>query len=354
MNRKAAIIIGLQAFLIVMLFWLLVFYGKDEFEALNVHDDDEIETPQRVVTKEGTTTVHVSAATQAQSGIYTTPLEASSHQASISTYGNVLSIDGLIELRSRYLAAANEIDAHRASLTHSKSEWQRLKVLNLDDKNVSDKAVAAALANVKSDELRISSIESQLKSIQESLLQNWGKPLTALATQRNAGSLLQALISNQSVLIQTTLPFDITEPKPNSTIMVAPTAAPSHTIKANYISPAPISNNTIQGKTYFYQASSAELRAGMQVNAITSTSNKKTEGVIVPNNAIVWYAGKPWVYLKKEEDLFIRLPISTDVEVEEGWFHQGTLKADDEVVTSGAQLLLSEEFKSQITNENDD
>ncbi|MDD2833165.1 MAG: hypothetical protein PHD12_04050 [Methylotenera sp.] len=354
MNRKVAIIIGLQAFLIVMLFWLLVFYGKDEFEALNVHDDDEIETPQRVITQEGATTINISAATQVQSGIYTTPLSASAHQANVSTYGNVLSIESLIELRSRYLSASNEMEAIKASLMHNKNEWQRFKTLNLDDKNMSDKAVAAALANVKSDELRISGIESQLKSIEESLLQSWGKPLTVLAKQKNAGTLLQALISNQSVLIQTTLPFDIAEPKANSTIMVAPTAAPSHTIKANYISPAPISNNTIQGKTYFYEASSAELRAGMQVNAITATTNKKSEGVIVPNNAIVWYAGKPWVYQKKENDLFIRLPISTDIEVEEGWFYQGTLQPDDEVVTSGAQLLLSEEFKSQITNENDD
>jgi hypothetical protein len=40
--------------------------------------------------------------------------------------------------------------------------------------------------------------------------------------------------------------------------------------------------------------------------------------------------------------------------MEDGWFYQGQLKANDHVVTSGAQLLLSEEFKSQITNENDD
>ena len=33
MNRKVATIIGLQAFLIIVMFWVLVFYGKDEDEA---------------------------------------------------------------------------------------------------------------------------------------------------------------------------------------------------------------------------------------------------------------------------------------------------------------------------------
>lgn len=33
MNRKATIIIGLQAALIVILFWFLIIYGKDEYEA---------------------------------------------------------------------------------------------------------------------------------------------------------------------------------------------------------------------------------------------------------------------------------------------------------------------------------
>ncbi len=33
MNRKTAIIIALQTLIIIVLFWVLVFYGKDEYEA---------------------------------------------------------------------------------------------------------------------------------------------------------------------------------------------------------------------------------------------------------------------------------------------------------------------------------
>ena len=75
MNRKLAIIIGLQAFLIVVLFWVLVFYGKDEFEALTQQTEEEIETPSRVVNEEGMTIITISPATQKQSDISTSPAQ---------------------------------------------------------------------------------------------------------------------------------------------------------------------------------------------------------------------------------------------------------------------------------------
>jgi hypothetical protein len=354
MNRKLAIIIGLQAFLIVMLFWLLIFYGKDEFEAMSEHSEEEIETINRVVNKDGATLINISPAAQKQSDILTAPLKASTHQASISTYGNVVSIDSLIELRNRYLAVKSEIDILRASLNHNKIELDRFKILNQDNKNVSDKVVAAAVVNTKTDEAKIAAAESNAKNITDSIRQLWGDTLAQHAINPKMSDLLQALISNKRVLIQTTLPFDASEPKLNSSITIAPTAAPSHTMSANYLSPAPITNTTIQGKTYFYHAVTSELRAGMQINATTATSSKKSNGVIVPNNAIIWYAGNPLVYQRMETDQFSRKPIHTDIEVEDGWLYQGQLKANDEVVISGAQLLLSEEFKSQIMNENDD
>ena len=78
-------------------------------------------------------------------------------------------------------------------------------------------------------------------------------------------------------------------------------------------------------------------------------------GVIVPAGAVVWHAGKAWAYVKDddEEDSFARFEVSTSDEMEGGWFNAAGFD-DDEVVVSGAQLLLSEELKYQIRNENED
>jgi hypothetical protein len=354
MNRKLAAIIGLQAFLIVILFWVMVFYGKDEFEALTQQTEEEIETPNRVVHQEGMTVITVSPATQQQSEITTSELKSSKHQASISSYGTVLGIDTLIDLRTRYLAAKSEIEVLRAAFSYSKNELNRLQILNQDDKNVSDKAVATVRSANKSDEAKIAAAESSAKNIADSMRQLWGETLTQHATNPNKSELLQNLISTQEALVQVTLPFDAAEPNEKSSILIVPTASPGQPIRANFISRAPVSNVTLQGKTYFYRVKTKQLRAGMQVNATSATANKTSDGVIIPSTAIIWYAGKSWVYKKTAEDKFIRLPVSTDSEVDNGWFYQGKLAAGDKVVTNGAQLLLSEEFKSQITNENDD
>ena len=102
------------------------------------------------------------------------------------------------------------------------------------------------------------------------------------------------------------------------------------------------------------------MRVNVEVDPIIGD---ETKGIIIPSNAVVWYAGKPWAYFKQatnivadsrnSENEFVRKPISTDTEIDAGWFNQG-VDADSEVVISGAQLLLSEEFKYLIKNENED
>jgi hypothetical protein len=120
MNRKLAFIIGLQTFLIIMLFWVLVFYGKDEYEASTHASKNKIEAPNRVSTKQGLAITTISPATQAQSDIRTNALKASIYQGSISSYGNVIGIDSLIELRTRYLAAKADAEVLSTSLARNK------------------------------------------------------------------------------------------------------------------------------------------------------------------------------------------------------------------------------------------
>lgn len=366
MNRKLALIIGIQAFLIVLLFWVLVFYGKDEYEASTHTSEDNIQAPNRV----SLMTIQISPATQTQSDISTSLLKPITHQSGVSSYGNVISIDSLIELRSRYLATKAESQVISTSLAHNKIELARLRELNFDDKNISDKALAAAQADTKTDEAKMLAAESNAKNIADSMRQTWGDALTKLATEKNPSVLLQSLIDYREVLVQITLPFDSAEPTANSNVSIAPTIAPSKLAKAIYLSQSPSSAATIQGKTYFYHANSHVLRAGMQIKVSNLNNASKLTGVLIPASAVVWYAGKPWAYKKTNENQFDRLPINTNVEVENGWFYQNNQKIDqigdlknglkvglsagDKIVTSGAQLLLSEEFKAQITNENED
>ena len=55
-----------------------------------------------------------------------------------------------------------------------------------------------------------------------------------------------------------------------------------------------------------------------------------------------------------ESNSCARFEVSTADEMEGGWFNKTGFDDHDEVVVSGAQLLLSEELKYQIRNENED
>lgn len=354
MNRKIAAIIALQAFLIIMLFWMLVFYGKDEYEAYTSDTEEEIETPSLVSSDAGATIVTLSEQTQAQSDIHTTPLQAGRHLNTLASFGTVIAIDPLIELRTRYLAAKAEADVVRATLVGSRQEYERIRKLNEDNKNVSDRAVVSAESALKTDQARLAAAEIAAASIRDTMRQQWGADLTRLATEQPASAALERLLHYRDALLQITLPFDSAVPKRGDTLMVAPAAGLGKTVKAQFISAAPHTDASIPGKTYFYRAPADNLRTGMRVAVRMEQADSELAGVVVPVDAIVWYGGKAWVYLKQGPERFRRQAVSTDHAVNGGWFNTGTLQPGDELVTSGAQLLLSEEFKYQIKNENDD
>lgn len=354
MNRKIAIIIALQALLIIILFWVLVFYGKDEYEAYPREQGEEIESPTRVATERGSTIVTLTPETQLQSGISTTALKAGTYQNTLASYGAVVSIDPLIEIRARYLTAKAEANVVRASLANSQQEYQRLLQLNRDNRNISDRAVMAAEAAMKADEAKLIAAEATAGSVRDTMRQRWGEILTAQATEQSASTSLQRLLQSREVLLQITLPFDAATPGPGNTLSVTPPGTQVKVIQAEFVSASPQTDGTMQGKTYYYRATANDLRAGMRVMVHMAESGKNISGVIVPSSAVVWYGGKAWVYRKQGIDSFVRLPISTDTEASSGWFNASNLKPGDVLVTGGAQLLLSEEFKYQIKNENED
>ncbi len=356
MNRKFTIIIALQALLIITLFWVLMFYGKDEYESYQQSRNKDIESPSLIQNEQGVNVVILPLKVQQNSGITISKLEPSQHKGSITSYGTVASINSLIDLRLRYQAAKAETSVTRASAANNNAEYQRLKALNADDKNVSDRAVTAAEAAIKGDQARVLASESAANNIQDAMRQQWGDVLTKLAIQGVAN---KPLLADNEVFIQILLPFNAPEPKPNSHLLISvANSANNKAIVAVFVSRAPNIDTALQGKTYFYRASDSALRVGMRVQTslldAKTSSDKLNKGVIVPNAAVVWYGGKAWVYVQQGSNRFVRKPIVTDTEVDNGWFNQGTLKPTDAIVTSGAQLLLSEEFKSGIKNENED
>ena len=353
MSKKLTFIIGIQALLIVSLFWALIFYAKDEYDAHQTEQTEDIESPSRVKSDEGMNIVSLGLATQQNSGIKTAVVNTANYQANIKSFGTVVALDSLIEAKTNFLNLQSQINLTRATSGSNLAQYARLKALNSDDKNVSDLAVQEALTLVNTDKANLTATQMQKKNLQNSLK-----------------------------LVQVSLPQDSVVSAAGMTVHLSPINNTQSVISAIYVSPATTSDPNGSGKTYYFSAPSDNLRIGMRVyvevlpkikpskasnNGDASADEAKNSGIIIPSNAVVWYAGKPWAYFKQGktktgEDQFVRKPILTDTEVDAGWYNEGLIEHNtaasevvaSEVVVSGAQLLLSEEFKYLIKNENKD
>jgi hypothetical protein len=104
-----------------------------------------------------------------------------------------------------------------------------------------------------------------------------------------------------------------------------------------------------QGQPFIFRVPdpSFSLRPGLSVTAYLEVPGPRRQGVVIPRSAVVRQSGKTWVYVQTALDQFARREVSLEDPTAEGWFAR-SISAGDRVVTTGAQTLLSEEFKSQI------
>ena len=354
MLKKPAWIILLQTLVIIALIWLLAFYARDEYEAFQEHDEEEIASRSKVIEQDGLQMVQINVATQKNSGIQVEPLEPYDYQGSIKALGTVVSIQPLVDYNSQYQALKTQLALAESTLPNHQLQYQRLKKLNEDDKNVSDKVVQEANAVVVNNQAQIRATQNQIKALSDTIVAQWGPHLAELVTQPQETSPLRDMLLQRKVLVQVSFPLNYENPGKQSTIDIVPIHDYVKPITAQYISQSIQSDVSNIGKTYFYSAPADFLRVGMRVNVISGHINRSGhEGVRIPNQAIVWHAGLAWVYVRTKPDTFLRKPIAVTTEVEDGWYDE-SLTAGSEVVMRGAQLLLSEEFKFLIKNENDD
>jgi hypothetical protein len=350
-SNRLVYLVGVLLAVIVILAWGLVYFARDEIAAFSSADDNEkASSPAQTSSQDGATLVRVSEKTQKGSAIVTRPLEAHALQSRAEIFGTVVNIQSLVEQRARFVAAQIEIRVVQASLTRSSAEYQRMQTLFRDKQMVSLRAVQAAESDWKSDQAKRASSESEVANIRAAVRQQWGEALSRIALA--PGREIDGLLSGQQVLVQ--LSWGTEQGDPPTTVKVSQVGSADKPIAAQFVSAALQADSEVAGRTFWYRAPGAGLRVGMRVAATLEDEKGARNGVVVPFSAPVWHGGKAWIYLKRDDDTFERREVTTTESTNDGWFNGAPFISGDEVVVSGAQLLLSEEFRYQIKDENDD
>ena len=356
MKNKSLTIIVLQSVLIIGLLWLIVYLGKDEIFRASIDSDSGIvsESEVEILVSIEKKIITLPNSIIKNSGIESQIISESKNQSLYSSYGYVVNLKNLIDYKTNYSNINFEINKLNTQLKEESQHFKKLKFLNEDNKNIADSVVHEKEIEINNLRNNLNIQKSNKNNLLQTISQEWGNPFKELLTHPKK-SLLKNIFNSETRLLKITITDNKLQKLIPSELMVSSLNQPKNKYKANFITKSPIGNPDIQGRAYFYLTSSNSLMMGSKINAFIKTGEgSHVKKFHIPKSAIVWNDGKPWIYAKSGNNSFLRHPLLKMKEVNEGWIVQFNNISPKEIVTKGAQLLLSEEYKHLITNENED
>ncbi|WP_176317906.1 metal transporter [Burkholderia vietnamiensis] len=298
--------------------------------------------PSAVQTVNGETVVVVSPEAQRASHIEVAPLATVTSQSGISADATVIDLQPLFDLRNRLASARANVDTLTAQAVSSRTQYQGSRTLYADDRNVSLKSLQAAQSAMQGDDAKLQSARVTPAGLEGTVRQQFGDAL-ANATAAPASKLFQRLQSGQAVVLRVTLPASFGMAPPER-IVVGTTDG--RWVPAQRLSASPLADPAVQGNPWLYIADAA-LPANLRTSARVPTSSQAVSGLMIPQRAVVWYGGQTWAYVRTAPGRFTRRYVPAGTEGDHGFMVTSGFHAGDQIVTQGAQLLLSEELKPQ-------
>lgn len=314
--------------------------GEAEAEAAR---ERPVATPKHVFTEHGQTVLRIDAATLSRSGIVVTPLVANTTALTVPVFASVLDTARLTDLANAWAVGNAQVTAARARAAASRAGLERTRLLYADAQNASLAQLQAAQASYASDKAGVDAAQAQAATTVSSARQEFGPALSP------GSALVTSIVARRSVLLQVALPPDAGIPPQTLSIEGDGGIRTS----ARLIGAAARADPRVPGRgAYYVVPGSSGLVPGMNVTAHFPTSSG-SGGTIIPAGAIVNWQGKTWLYRRQPDGAFIRTAIASDQRDTAGNYVVRDLAPGTTVATQGAQLLLSEELRSQAPIESD-
>lgn len=339
-KRPLAVLTALAA--IALAIWGFL-EGRAE-RAMEVEREQPVNAPLRVSRTGDTAVVTLDAARQRASGIEVVAVHSANRAGQERAYGTVLDLQSLTDLSNSHSTARAQLQTAQAKLRASRAAFERAESLYKGQKIMSEAEFQAQESAFRIDEAAVAAATSQLHTIAATTLQTWG-PVLARAIE-DGSPLLANLIGQRDVLIQVTLPVNSRIAEPPATASLESNAG--STTRIGLVSRATKTDPSLQGSSFYYLApAGATLLPDTKV-VVLLTSPTMVRGTAVPASAVVWWQGHAWVYLRVGSQDFVRRQIEAELSEADGSYIVDGLPDEAELVIQGAQLLLSEELRTQV------
>jgi hypothetical protein len=272
-----------------------------------------------------------------------------------------------IALTTQLTGARSDADSATAAAEASQAAYERARVLNADDKNVSDRVLEEARARLEAERARLNSARTTIRTL-ENALRVSGPAAYRLAV--NAGGTVVETMARPGESVEAGLPLlrisrldrlvarvdlPVGQNLPQSAMLarIVPAAHESEVIPADRIAATSVIDPKSPGESFLFRLREGRfgLRPGLAVTAYLPQPGPSKQGFTIPPAAVVRLSGKAYVYLQTAAGSFVRREIKVESPVASGYFVTGRLAASDYIVITGAQTLLSEEFKPASVQE---
>jgi hypothetical protein len=182
--------------------------------------------------------------------------------------------------------------------------------------------------------------------------------ITEIGAQPNAnveaGQLIARIVDFDRVLLRLDFPLESGTPKP----IVNVEADGSASWPALRRGPAPSVEIGLQKASYLYEimpakpGASPRWRPGLYVKAVLDDPAKSVQSAVsFPASALLIHQGRTLVYVQQRVGLYHRREVELLGRSGDTLYVAGGVHNDEWVVTKGAQVLLSEEFRSDVDDD---
>ena len=277
-----------------------------------------------------------------------------------------------LTLADRLSTIQAEVQTDSASLTASTAEYERLKTLNAENQNASDRALQEAEVSMRGDQARLEAARDSEKLLQAALhgtakgsfvrhlIAERGGDVSEVLAQPGetveAGQAIFQISRFRTLIARLNLPLSQPAALPIRNAVISIVGNENNTIPASFVAEAPTVQSEYQSETLLFRVTSrtGALRPGQAIEGwILAGGGSRKSGVLIPFDAVVRYQGQNWVYVQVTDTEFARKSITLSEPGNGGWFATAGFQAGDRIVVVGAQTLLSEEMKSQLSSDED-
>jgi hypothetical protein len=323
-----------------------------------ISNDDTVEEGEqeedRVFIIDGYKAIQLEEEAITTSGLEFAEIKSISVRQEFIAYAEIIDIESIVALKTEFESILAQQRILNGELYNLNKILQRAEALH-KAKSLSTRDLEKNRADRDLKTSELSAVNTHLASIKYKVKSLWGEELASFMFEQDKLSDFDALMSYKTTLVLLSLPKEKTLDQYQQKVFVSNINERDTAIVASYLDKANRVSNPVYGESYIYSVSTERFRVGMRLFAWIEDNTNVVEGYFIPDSAVIWYANKSWIYLKHDEELFVRKPLVNARKIKHGWLlKDNKLVANDLIVTRGGQTLLSEEFKWAIPDEEDD